>query len=104
MNNSQLLDSAKETLLSNHNGRFTKPAPNLYPHQWNWDAGFISIGLAHYDWDRAVQEFQHLFSGQWKNGMLPHIVFGDDPEARYFPGPEFWQSERQITYFVTLQN
>ena len=39
-------------------------------------------------------DLKNLFSGQWSNGMLPHIVFGDDPDARYFPGPDFWQSER----------
>ena len=30
--------------------------------------------------------------GQWRDGLLPHIVFTDG--ARYFPGPEFWQTER----------
>ena len=86
--------AAQAILDANWNGKFTKPAPSLYPHQWNWDAGFITIGLATYDWERAVLDLRHLFQGQWKNGLLPHIVFGDDPDARYFPGPEFWQSER----------
>lgn len=94
MNRAALIAKAKEVLNSNWNGVFTRPAPGLYPHQWNWDAGFIAIGQAHFDWERAVLDLQNLFSGQWKNGMLPHIVFGDDPDARYFPGPEFWQSER----------
>ncbi len=81
-------------LEKNWTGQFTKPAPTLYPHQWNWDAAFIAIGYAHYDPQRALTDLTHLFSGQWANGMLPQIVFGDDPQARYFPGPDFWQSWR----------
>lgn len=94
MKNQDLIKRAKKVLNDNWNGSFTRPAPGLYPHQWNWDAGFIAIGLAHFDWERAVLDLKNLFSGQWSNGMLPHIVFGDDPKARYFPGPDFWQSER----------
>ncbi len=78
----------------NWTGSFTKPAPSLYPHQWNWDAGFIAIGYARYAPQRALADLAHLFRGQWAHGMLPQIVFGDDPEARYFPGPDFWQTWR----------
>lgn len=78
----------------NWTGRFTKPAPSLYPHQWNWDAGFIAIGCAHYDMDRAEAELRHLFSGQWSNGMLPQIIFGEEQDARYFPGADFWETWR----------
>jgi hypothetical protein len=91
-----LLDSAKEVLNKNWNGRFTKPAPSLYPHQWNWDAGFIALGNAHWNLERAIADLQHLFSAQWENGLVPQIVFGDDPNARYFPGPEFWQCEQAV--------
>ncbi|MCI5083593.1 MAG: hypothetical protein MRY78_17980 [Saprospiraceae bacterium] len=86
----QLLEAAKAVLLQNWTGHFTKPAPNLYPHQWNWDAGFIAIGYAHFDLDKAEQELRSLFKGQWSNGMLPQIVFGTETNARYFPGPDFW--------------
>lgn len=99
-----MLDAAKAVLEANYNGLFTKPAPSLYPHQWNWDAGFIALGLAHFDMERAEAELRHLFKGQWKNGMLPHIVFGDDPEDRYFPGPNFWETEgteNAPTEFIT---
>lgn len=89
-----LFAEAKAVLEANFNGQFTKPAPGLYPHQWNWDAGFIALGLAHLNWDRAVAEMRHLFAGQWSNGFLPHIVFGDDPAAHYFPGPAFWQTNQ----------
>ena len=89
----QLLKNAQSVLHNNWTGAFTKPAPNLYPHQWNWDAGFIAIGLAHFKLDRAIAEMRHLFSGQWSNGLLPQIIFGIDPKASYFPDPEFWQTE-----------
>ena len=89
-----LLAAAKGILHKNWTGTFTKPAPSLYPHQWNWDAGFIAIGYAHFDLDKAEAELRHLFRAQWKNGMLPQIVFGQEAGARYFPGPDFWQTDQ----------
>lgn len=96
MQNDPLLTAARQVLDHNWNGRFTKPAPSLYPHQWNWDAGFIALGNAHHNVDRAMADLRHLFRGQWSNGMLPQIVFGDDPQARYFPGPDFWQTDHAV--------
>ncbi|HYQ62617.1 MAG TPA: glycogen debranching protein, partial [Actinophytocola sp.] len=63
-------------------------APRLYPHMWSWDTAFISIGLAHLSAERAAQELRTLLSAQWRNGMIPHIVFSEG--AGYFPGPERW--------------
>ncbi len=91
MDKNALLATAKSVLEKNWTGTFTKPAPNLYPHQWNWDAGFIAIGCAHFEIGRAEIELRHLFQGQWENGMLPHIIFGKEKGASYFPGPDFWQ-------------
>lgn len=84
---------AKKVLAGNWCGTHTIPASQLYPHQWNWDSGFIAIGYARYDLDKACQELRSLFRAQWHNGMLPHIVF-NPAEADYFPGPEFWQTSR----------
>jgi len=91
-----LAQQAKEILSQNWLGNATKPAPNLYPYQWSWDSGFIAMGYAHYDQERAMQELRSLFDGQWRNGLLPHIVFHnwDSGEKVYFPGPEYWQTER----------
>ena len=89
----QLSAKAKEVLLGNWTSQFTKPAPNLYPHQWNWDAGFIALGFMHFDMPKAEAELRHLCYGQWENGMLPQIVFGEEAGARYFPGPDFWQTK-----------
>jgi hypothetical protein len=89
-----LLQAAKNVLNKNWTGSFTKPAPQLYPYQWNWDSGFIAIGYGHYAPERAFRELRSLFSAQWSNGMLPHINFGDhiDPSSTYFPGPEYWKT------------
>jgi Mannosylglycerate hydrolase MGH1-like glycoside hydrolase domain len=86
---------ARAVLDANWEGRWTIPAAALYPHQWNWDTGFIAIGRAGADEERARTELLSLFRGQWANGKLPHIVFNPAvPDAAYFPGPDFWQSRR----------
>lgn len=80
-------------LRDNSNGLITKAAPALYPHQWSWDAAFNAIGLATVDLPRARLELDSLFAGQWRNGLLPHIVF--DPSADgYWPGPAQWECAR----------
>jgi hypothetical protein len=72
-------------------GHATRASARLYPHQWSWDAAFIAIAYSHFDQVRAETEVRSLFAGQWRNGLLPHIRFTEG--ARYFPGPEFWQTE-----------
>ncbi len=88
----ELIAEAKAVLEANWLGHATSPSRRLYPHQWSWDAACIAIGYASWNQDRAETELRSLFAGQWQNGLLPHIVFTDG--ARYFPGPEFWQTER----------
>jgi len=80
-------------LRDNSAGLFTKAAPALYPHQWSWDAAFNAIGLATVDLPRARQELDSLFAGQWRNGMVPHIVF-DSAADGYWPGPAQWECAR----------
>ncbi len=93
MNLNQLILKAQHILDENWTGRSTKPSPHLYPHQWNWDSGFIAIGYARYDQDKAMQELTTLFKAQWENGMLPQIVFHPEALGGYFPEPDFWQVE-----------
>ena len=57
-------------LRANDLGSATRPAPKLYPHQWNWDSAFIAMGLAHVDPPRAQAEIRSLLSGQWKSSFL----------------------------------
>jgi glucosylglycerate hydrolase len=76
-------------LRGNSAGAMTRAAPDLYPHQWSWDAAFVAAGLAHVDLQRACLELDTLLAGQWRTGMIPHIVF-DPAETGYFPGPDRW--------------
>ncbi|GAA5336643.1 MULTISPECIES: trehalase family glycosidase [Thermus] len=91
------LDRVKEAegiLRANDRGGYTVPAQGLYPFQWLWDSGFVALGWAVLDGDRAFAELETLFLGQWENGFLPHIVFHRE-DAGYFPGPEIWGSGRK---------
>ncbi len=87
------IERAKSVLKKNWTGEYTVPSIHLYPHQWNWDSGFISIGYSHYDSEKAMKEISHLFKAQWKNGMVPQIVFNKKSLGKYFPEPDFWQTE-----------
>jgi hypothetical protein len=80
---------AAYALRGNDRGRLTVAAPGLYPHMWSWDAAFIAIGLARVSTDRALTELETLLAAQWRNGMIPHIVFADG-DASYEPGPARW--------------
>lgn len=85
---------AAEILRANDTGTSIKAAPSLYPHQWSWDAALISIGLAHVDLERAVAEMRHLFRGQWRNGMIPHIQYNPEVSAdSYFPDAGRWSAQ-----------
>ena len=90
---SGMANRASEILRRNDMGEWTKAAPELYPHQWSWDTGFIAVGFAHLDTGRAARELLTLFEHQWKNGKVPHIVFNPQaPPESYFPGAEHWSS------------
>jgi neutral trehalase len=80
---------AQEILRRNDRGGYTVPTHGLYPYQWNWDSAFVALGFAEFDRDRAWQEVETLVSGQWEDGMIPHIIFHKD-DPGYFPGPSVW--------------
>src|SRR5215207_2102527 len=56
---------AAEVLRRNDFGSWTKPAPNLYPHQWSWDSAFIAIRLSHLDIPRAAKDPDTPSDAQW---------------------------------------
>jgi hypothetical protein len=87
-----LRPAAVEVLRRNDLGTVTSAAPDLYPHQWSWDAAFVAIGLSRVDVRRAVTELRSLLSAQWSTGMIPHIVFSPRVDD-YFPGPERWGTD-----------
>ncbi|HVS58748.1 MAG TPA: trehalase family glycosidase [Candidatus Saccharimonadales bacterium] len=90
MHDEDLLAKAKEVLKQNDRGNYTVPTNKLYPHQWLWDSCFIAIGLRHVDVERAKIELLSLLRGQWHNGMVPHMIFSDDPA--YERDRDTWRS------------
>lgn len=87
--NEDLTRQAIAILWANDRGGYTVPTPGLYPYQWNWDSAFVALGFAEFDRNRAWQELETLISGQWEDGMIPHIIFHQD-DPGYFPGPSVW--------------
>ena len=87
---------AQEILRKNDRGGYTVPTAGLYPYQWNWDSAFAAWGFAQFDPDRAWTELETLVSGQWPNGMIPHILF-HKPDPGYFPGPDVWGAAGPIS-------
>ena len=77
-----LMEQAQAVLEMNDRGSYTQPAHDLYPHQWLWDSCFSAIGWRHLDVERAKMELTSLLRGQWHNGMLPNIIFRDEPQYR----------------------
>jgi len=88
----RLQNDAASVLRGNDRDGTTVPSPQLYPHQWNWDSSFATIGWAHLDPLRASQELERLARGQWADGMIPHIIF-DPIAANYEPGPTLWRTD-----------
>ena len=93
MDHIALDEQARAILRGNDRGGYTVPTAGLYPYQWNWDSAFAAWGFSTFDIDRAWTELDTLFSGQWDDGMVPHIIFHrEDPG--YFPGPDVWGTAR----------
>jgi hypothetical protein len=86
--------AAEAVLRANDAGRWTKPSPLQYPHQWNWDSAFASLGWATFDWARACLEIESLLEAQWPDGMIPHLRYDPEHVADYFPGPDWWPGAR----------
>lgn len=90
--NTNLVKEAQNILNENfQKGGYTIPCKGLYPFQWKWDSGFIAIGFAHYDMEKAKTEMKTLLKAQWQNGFIPHIVFHQLSDT-YFPGPDYHQA------------
>jgi hypothetical protein len=87
-----LARGAQQVLERNRRGAWTCPSDELYPHLWLWDSCFIAIGVARYDPPRAATELRSLFRGQWQNGMVPHMVFGE--EDHDVGSRRLWQSRK----------
>lgn len=60
---------------------YTVPSPGTYPYQWLWDSCFHAIILSHFDVDAAKAELRSLFTKQFSNGMIPHMIYWEPGEA-----------------------
>lgn len=87
------LHIAKQIIKDNWRDGFTIPTSRLYPFQWMWDSGFVALGTSTYDVNMSLKEIDKMFSGQWENGMIPHILFHSENEKTYFPNFDFWNSQ-----------
>lgn len=82
---------AKNILVNNRLHHYTVPSQNLYKHQWSWDSGWIIYGLNTLNnTEKSEEEIEHLFLHQWKNGLIPSIVF-NLLDIDYYPGPKVWR-------------
>lgn len=86
------LEEAKRVIQNNWRDGFTVPTSRLYPFQWMWDSGFVALGTSIYNLEMCLAEIDKMFTGQWDNGMLPHILFHSETENTYFPNYDFWNS------------
>lgn len=91
----ELIEEAKKILKDNDMGGYTIPTHGLYPFQWNWDAAITALGWMKFDELRAWRELDLLLSGQWEDGMIPHILFHENSDS-YFPGPDVWGSDKLV--------
>ncbi|WP_299284441.1 hypothetical protein [uncultured Tateyamaria sp.] len=90
-----LTAKARDILRQNDKGGYTLPTHGLYPYQWNWDSAFAAWGFTTFNPDRGWTELETLLSGQWDDGMVPHIIF-HKVDPGYFPGPDVWQGRGPI--------
>lgn len=65
--------------------QYTLPSPDSYPYQWFWDSCFHSIILSYFNLDDAKKELLSLVAKQFENGMIPHMIYWDQPDKTDFP-------------------
>jgi len=90
------IKEAKKTLINNRRLNYTLPTnTKLYPAQWNWDSAFIALGYSHFNLNFALEEINTLLKGQWKDGMIPHILF-HNTRTNYYPNYTAWNCGNKI--------
>ncbi len=91
-----LIKIAQKILIGNRRKGYTLPTNNkLYPAQWNWDSAFIALGYSYFNFNFAIKEINTLLDGQWKDGMVPHILF-HDTNTSYYPNYTAWNCGNKI--------
>lgn len=79
----------KELMLANRRSgegfAYTVPSPSSYPYQWLWDSCFHAIILADIDLPAAKAELLTLTKRQFRNGMIPHMIYWEEVPTTSFP-------------------
>ena len=88
----EILQRAIEILKKNEKAGFVMPDSGYYEGAWLWDMGFIEMGEACLDAEKAAQRLLNFIKkSQDDNGLIPHILFFSEKTENYFPGPDVWQ-------------
>jgi len=91
------IKEAKRTLINNRRLNYTLPTnTKLYPAQWNWDSAFIALGYSNFNLDYSFKELETLISGQWNDGMIPHILF-HIKDLNYTPNYKAWNCGKKVS-------
>ena len=92
----KFIKNAQKILTGNRKRGYTLPTNNkLYPAQWNWDSAFIALGYSYFNLNFALKEIKTLLDGQWKDGMVPHILF-HNTDTNYYPNHTAWNCGNKI--------
>ncbi len=92
----KFIKDAQKILTGNRKRGYTLPTNNkLYPAQWNWDSAFIALGYSYFNLNFALKEIKTLLDGQWKDGMVPHILF-HNTDTNYYPNHTAWNCGNKI--------
>ncbi len=93
---SRFIKNAERILIGNRKRGYTLPTNNkLYPAQWNWDSAFIALGYSYFNLNFALKEIKTLLDGQWKDGMVPHILF-HNTDTNYYPNHTAWNCGNKV--------
>jgi len=72
----QYINILKKNQRTTNGFRYTVPSSSIYPNQWLWDSCFHAIiYLSFGEFDYAKDEIRALLHAQWKNGMIPHVIY-----------------------------
>ncbi len=92
----KFIKNAQKILIGNRKRGYTLPTNNkLYPAQWNWDSAFIALGYSYFNLNFALKEIKTLLDGQWKDGMVPHILF-HNTKTNYYPNHTAWNCGNKV--------
>ncbi|MEW6407735.1 MAG: trehalase family glycosidase [Patescibacteria group bacterium] len=90
----KIYHQAKRILQKNEKQGFIMPDRGYYQGVWLWDTGFIALGEAYFNPEKSAKRLLNfILKSQWKNGLIPHILFFNQETKGYFPGPKYWQTQ-----------